>query len=142
LQTLYSRCRSAFTSLRRQVHLIKFNILLDLGRFRTWFSAKLHSSRLIRWLNNHILCQKKKPEPRRPLFRRGGEPATSRSGSAGTSSGGDEKKGRIRRLSQSTVKSLKKACSLNSERSELKEEDRRAMERLEELWRTRDVHSI
>lgn len=62
---------------------------------------------------------------------------------AGASGGGGEEKiGKIRRLSKSTVKSLKKACSLNSEKSELKAADRRAMERLEELWRTREVYPV
>jgi hypothetical protein len=55
---------------------------------------------------------------------------------------GKKKTGRVRRISQSTVKSLKKVCSLNSERSDLMEEDRRAMERLDELWRSRAVDHV
>ncbi len=62
------------------------------------------------------------------------------SGGIGEARDGQGKKGgRLRRLSESTVKSLKKACSLNSERAELREEDRRAMQRLDELWRSEQV---
>jgi hypothetical protein len=40
----------------------------------------------------------------------------------------------IRRLSRSTVRSLKKACHLYTEMDELREEDERARDHLQELW--------
>jgi hypothetical protein len=143
-----ARCKFLLSTLRRKLHLINFDFLMQLSRFRVWISAKLKLHKLMPWLKTHIL--RVEPEPRRPFFPRGPsyceglhqQQQASRSGSKGSGSGGEEKKGRIRRLSQSTVKSLKKVCSLNSERDELREEDRRAMERLDELWRTREEHLI
>ncbi len=141
------RCRSLLSTLRWKIHLLKFDLLLQLGRLRNWLSAKFPASHnLSRWLKVNVL--RKKPEPRRPFFPRNlssydaaqqQQAATTTSRSGINVSGGEEKKGRIRRLSQSTMKSLKKACSLNSERDELREADRRAMERLDELWRSRET---
>jgi hypothetical protein len=141
-----ARCKFLLSALRRKLHVLKFDFLIHVDVFRRWVSAKLGLPKAVRWFNNNILL--KKPELRRPFFPRGrtsceeaqyqrvAGTATSRSGSNG--SHGEEMKVRIRRLSHSTVRSLKKACNLSTERDDLREEDRRAMERLEELWRTRD----
>jgi hypothetical protein len=158
--TFFSRVKSLFFMLRRQIHLLKFNLLLRFGHLRTWLSAKLRPQKPARCLRTHNIIRSTKPEePRRPFFSRGpsnyetsqrGQRAaaatmTARKGGSNDGDyGGDEKQktGRMRRISQSTVKSLKKACSLNSERSDLMQEDRRAMERLDELWRSREVHHV
>ena len=136
------KCKALFSSLRWKIHLLKFSFLLQLSRLRTWLFTKFRVQKLTRWWRIHIL--RRKPEPRRPLFPRGPSSYQAQQQAAmasRTESGGkgEEKKGKIRRLSQSTVKNLKKACSLNSERDELREEDRRAMKRLDELWRTREI---
>jgi hypothetical protein len=146
--------------LRRQLHLLKFNLLLRLGHLRTWLSAKLRAQKPAHCLRMHNILRSTKPEePRRPFFSRGptnyetsqreqraaaATMTARKSGSDGGCYGRDEKEktGRVRRISQSTVKSLKKVCSLNSERSDLMEEDRRAMERLDELWRSRAVDHV
>ncbi|KAF7510236.1 hypothetical protein GJ744_006932 [Endocarpon pusillum] len=144
------RCKAFLKALRRKLHLLKFSFLMQFDRFRIWLShkSKINLSKLSEWLETHIL--RSKPEPaRRPPFPycpnscNAATIAASRNGSNGSggSGGGDgegKRGGRLRRLSESTVKSLKKACSLNSERDELREEDRRAMRRLDELWRSGD----
>lgn len=148
LQGIPARFRSLLSKLRHKLHLLKFSFLFQASRLRRWLQAKLHTQQSSGWLKLHILRQK--PEPRRPFFPRGPttyevllqEQEQERAKEMARKSGfgsGEEIKDRIRRLSQSTVRSLKKACSLNSERDELREEDRRAMERLDELWRSRDV---
>ena len=142
------RCKTFLKALRRKFHLLKFSFLLQLDRFRIWLSRKFKAnfSKLSEWLGTHI--PHSRPEPAtRPLYphcpsscdaamiaasRNGGN------GSGGAGEGEGKRGGRLRRLSESTVKSLKKACSLNSERDELREEDRRAMRRLDELWRSGD----
>jgi hypothetical protein len=143
-QSISARCKSLFARIRRRIHIWKFGVLLDIDRFRAWLSKKLDPGNMVKWLKIHIL--RKKPEPIRPYVPRGPpsyeaiqkQQAAMASMTSSSNGSGDEKKGRMRRLSQSTIKSLKKACSLNSERDELRAEDRRAMQRLEELWTTRD----
>lgn len=138
-----SRCKLLFSNLRWQIHLLKFNFLLQFDRLQTWLSAKVRRHRFTSWLKTHFA---RKELERHRLFPKGPSscktaqqhqaPSVTDNGGPGIS---EDKRSKIRRLSQSTVRSLKKACSLNSERDELREADRRAMERLDELWRARDV---
>lgn len=140
-----NRGRFILSTLRWRVHLVKFSFLLQFDRLRTWLVTKTRAHKFTGCLKTHFL--RKKPERRQHMFPRGPgsyeavqqqqQAATATTG--GRNGEGEEKRGRIRRLSQSTVRSLKKACNLNSERDELREADRRAMERLDELWRTNEL---
>lgn len=141
-RTLSSRCKHFLSSLRRKLHLLKFSFLLQVRRLRSWLSAKLGAQRYGQWLKNHKTQSRRAFVPSSYRDAQQQHEAKAKKSSVGGAGAGEEKTGRIRRLSQSTVKSLKKACSLNSERSELRQEDRRAMERLDELWRTREVHPV
>ncbi len=148
-RSISGRCKTLVKAVRRKLHLLKFSFLLRFDRFRTWFSRKLKQnfSGLGEWLDVHI--PRRTPEPaRRPLFQHcpnscdAAMRAASRNGSNGidgTRTSQGKKGGRLRRLSESTVRSLKKVCTLNSERFELREQDRRAMMRLDELWRSEEV---
>lgn len=142
-RSISSRCEHFLSTLRRKLHLLKFSFLLQVGRWRSWLSAKVGGRGYREWLKSHVL-RMKTAQSTRPTFGRGGDAHWRQNETKARKTGGgdEEKTGKIRRLSQSTVKSLKKACSLNSEKSELRAEDRRAMERLDELWRTREVYPV
>jgi hypothetical protein len=118
---------------------------LSLGAWMNWLIAKLHLVQLNRWLKQSIL--RRKPEVRRPFFPRGptcyeqlliDRAAEAERERCGKHRSVGEIGERIRRLSFSTVRSVKKACHLSCERDDLREEDRRAMLRLEVLWNSKD----